>query len=110
MSARHSLLQDVGLEPPSSSKTGIDAVLATIRAAVSNSNIPRFDEIARLIYNAESRRLRADGTMTADVKALVNQALRQARSLDPLLPTGITAFPSYTPTTIDLLNMLNLGK
>ncbi len=88
------------------------AIAASVRETVASSDIPEFDRIARLVYQAQSSKLASAMQSTTFYMTQSLAALALADELDRQRPAGtkywITAFGSYRETTTTMLTALNL--
>jgi len=108
------LIKEAGLQPLATANGSLDLALSTIKKAVSSSDIPRFDEVARLIYDADMARLRAGAKNNAQATLAISKAVNLAKQLDGqrslLDRIYVTTFGSYAATTESLLKLLNLSN
>ena len=113
-SATVAALQGQSLQPTGQAlaNVGADFVLSTVRSAVASTNIPQFDEVVRLVYEADVGRLHAGGAITPAVASSVKKALTLAVQFDSqrslLDRSPLTPFGSYKSSTESLLKILNL--
>ena len=90
-----------------------DAVAAFVRQAVTSTDIPEFDRVAHIVYQARMSKLAASVQSTTLFRTQSLVALALASELDSRRPTDvrmsvITAFGSYKQATETLLDMLGL--
>ena len=109
-----SFARQQGFLPPASRVHAFDetAVASSVRQTVISSDIPSFDRVARLIYQARMAKLASYNQSTTFYRTQSLAALALADDLDRQRPPGvkywITAFGSYKETTTTILTALNL--